>query len=67
MLHAYLYIVSVLSFKLYMITYKVTESNKGVPMKIKVYLEDGYKIINISVNDDTKKISEMFTRWEYVL
>jgi hypothetical protein len=43
------------------------ETNKGVPMKIKVYLEDGYKIVNISVNDDMKKISEKFTQWEYVL
>jgi hypothetical protein len=36
-------------------------------MKIKVYLEKGYKIVNISVDDDMKKISEMFKQWEYVL
>ena len=36
-------------------------------MKIKVYLEKGYKIVNISVYDDMKKISEMFKQWEYVL
>jgi len=36
-------------------------------MKIKVYLEKGYKIIVVHVTDSIKKISEHYPRWEYVL
>ncbi len=36
-------------------------------MKIKVYLAQGYKIINVSVFDSIKAISEKYSRWEYVL
>ena len=47
--------------------YTFETHHKGLTMKIKVYLEKGYKIINVSVTDTIKKISEMYTRWEYVL
>jgi len=40
---------------------------KGEQMKIKVYLAKGYKIINVSVFDSIKAISEKYSRWEYVL
>ena len=36
-------------------------------MKIKVYVENGYRIINLNVKDSVKNISQMFDRWEYVL
>jgi len=36
-------------------------------MKIKVYLPGGYKIVNVYVFDDIKKIADKFERWEYVL
>ena len=36
-------------------------------MKIKVYLSSGYKIVNVYVFDDIKKIADKFDRWEYVL
>ena len=36
-------------------------------MKIKVYLEKGYKIITISVTDSIKEIAKQYPRWEYVL
>ena len=40
---------------------------KGYMMKIKVYLAKGYRIINVSVHDTIKEISEKYSRWEYVL
>ena len=36
-------------------------------MKIKAYLTNGYKIINISVADDVRTIANKYDRWEYVL
>lgn len=36
-------------------------------MKIKIYTADGYKIINVEVGDDVKRIAERFMSWEYVL
>ena len=36
-------------------------------MKIKVYVENGYRIISLNVKDSVKNISQMFDRWEYVL
>ena len=36
-------------------------------MKIKVYLEKGYKIIVVHVTDTVKEISKRYARWEYVL
>jgi len=36
-------------------------------MRIKVYMPQGYKIVNVSVADDVKKIADKFERWEYVL
>jgi len=36
-------------------------------MNIKVYLPTGYKIVQIVVSDDIKKIADKFERWEYVL
>ncbi len=36
-------------------------------MKIKVYLDKGYKIIMVSVTDTVKEISKRYARWEYVL
>ena len=36
-------------------------------MKIKVYMENGYKIINVSIHDSVKEISKHFEKWEYVL
>ena len=36
-------------------------------MKIKVYLPNGYKIINVEVWDSIKKIADQYQRWEYVL
>jgi len=36
-------------------------------MKIKVYVENGYRIINVNVHDSIKNISQMFERWEYIL
>jgi len=45
----------------------VSLNEKGVDMKIKVYLDKGYKIIVVSVTDTIKEISKHYTRWEYVL
>ncbi len=36
-------------------------------MKIKVYLPNGYKIVNVEVWDSIKRIAEKYQRWEYVL
>ena len=36
-------------------------------MRIKVFMPDGYKVVNVNVADDVKKIAEKFLRWEYVL
>jgi len=36
-------------------------------MKIKVYTEQGYKIVNVEVQDDIKSISKQYQYWEYVL
>jgi len=36
-------------------------------MRIKVYLPNGYKIVNVSVTDDIKQIAKKYLRWEYVL
>jgi len=36
-------------------------------MKIKVYVQDGYRIINVNVKDSVKTISNLFECWEYVL
>jgi len=36
-------------------------------MKIKVFMPTGYKIVQIVVSDDIKKIADKFERWEYVL
>jgi len=36
-------------------------------MKIKVYVTNGYRIINVSVHDSVRTISKLFSRWEYVL
>ena len=36
-------------------------------MKIKVYLPNGYKIVNVSIADDVQSIADKFNRWEYVL
>lgn len=36
-------------------------------MKIKVYTEEGYKIVKVEVRDDVKSISERYQHWEYVL
>ena len=36
-------------------------------MKIKVYTEQGYKIVTVEVQDDIKSISEQYQCWEYVL
>ena len=36
-------------------------------MKIKVFMPTGYKIVQIVVSDDIKKIADKFDRWEYVL
>jgi len=36
-------------------------------MKIKVYLPNGYKIVNVEVCDSIKRIAEKYQRWEYVL
>jgi len=40
---------------------------KGDEMKIKVFMPTGYKIVQIVVSDDIKKIADKFERWEYVL
>jgi len=36
-------------------------------MKIKVFTEVGYKIVNINVSDTVKDISSVYPQWEYVL
>ena len=36
-------------------------------MKIKVFTEQGYKIVTVEVQDDVKSISEKYQSWEYVL
>ena len=36
-------------------------------MKIKVYIDNGYRIINVNVRDSVKTISKLFNNWEYVL
>lgn len=37
-------------------------------MKIKAYLKSGdFKIINVTIQDDVKRIAEKFDRWEYSL
>ncbi len=37
-------------------------------MKIKVFTtSNSYKIVNVSNEDDIKKIADKFNRWEYVL
>jgi len=36
-------------------------------MRIKVYIGTGYRIINVSVQDSVKTISNLFERWEYIL
>lgn len=36
-------------------------------MKIKVFIQGGYKIVNVMVHDDIKKISEKFVLSEYIL
>jgi len=36
-------------------------------MKIKVYVKNGYRVINVSVGDSVKTISSIFERWEYIL
>jgi len=36
-------------------------------MKIKVYIGNGYRVINVSVGDSVKTISNLFERWEYIL
>lgn len=35
-------------------------------MKVKVYVDNGYRIINVNVLDSLKTISELFERWEYI-
>ena len=36
-------------------------------MKVKVFIQSGYKIVAVNILDDIKKIAEKFDRWEYVL
>ena len=36
-------------------------------MKIKIYLQKGYKIVNISVTDNLRTIANKYERWEYIL
>ena len=47
-----------LTFFYYTLFYKITL--KELIMKIKVYVENGYRIINVNVHDSIKNISQMF-------
>jgi hypothetical protein len=36
-------------------------------MRIKVYLTNGFKIINVCVADNISAIANKYERWEYIL